>query len=648
MRRRTLLQGEGVIDITSAVVTAASQTYDGTAKTPAVTVTLHGSVIDAANYDVTYSSNTNAGTAYITVTGKGDYTGTATGTFNIAKSAPSYTAPTATNPTYNGSSQQLTTTGTTAHGTIQYSADGSSWSDLPIERTNAGGYTTYWRLVGDANHTSIGATSITTYIYKASRILSFSSSYAVLDHGGTVTRTATVSAGAGDGAVTYSVGSTTYASVGYTSGKVTAKSTDGSTTITATISEGTNYLSASASYTLYVFSTAAHDYSYNGSYHSVTLPPGRYNLQVWGAQGGSNAADSSYGITAQAGGKGGYSEGVLTLTSATDVRVYVGGAGSLSAGGYNGGGSTSGSASYSSGNTYGTSRMGGGGGATDIRLSDGALLSRMIVAGGGAGGAMLYQKVTTTTTSWSSLSTQFDSYFKSGSSYITSIKITGWSVGDYIRVKAYNPNNSKLYIQVQCQTSSYSTISTTKLSGSSYSYITIPSNTGNVVIQVFSDYAGYIAHTDITRSADKQVTTTSTTTSNESQVGGVGGGTQGGAYSSTYAGKQNAAGSGGSFGQGANQTATNYRYCSGAGGGGWYGGGGGQKSDSSMTCCKYSGGGSGFVNTAASASYRPSGYTGKQLDSGTTYAGNQSFPSPSGGNETGHAGNGYARITRIA
>jgi hypothetical protein len=146
---------------------------------------------------------------------------------------------------------------------------------------------------------------------------------------------------------------------------------------------------------------------------------------------------------------------------------------------------------------------------------------------------------------------------------------------------------------------------------------------------------------------EKKVTTTTTNTSTDYQTGYAGGGTNGAGYSSTYQGKQNAAGSGGSFGQGANQTTTGYRYCSGAGGGGWYGGGGGQKSDSSMTYVHYSGGGSGFVNTAASAGNRPSGYTGLELDSGTTYAGNTSFPSTSGGTETGHSGNGYVRITRL-
>ena len=53
------------------------------------------------------------------------------------------------------------------------------------------------------------------------------------------------------------------------------------------------------------------------------------------------------------------------------------------------------------------------------------------------------------------------------------------------------------------------------------------------------------------------------------------------------------------------------------------------------------------MNTSANSSYRPSGYTGLQLDSGTTYDGSQTFKAPSGSNETGHSGNGYARITRL-
>ena len=365
MRRRMFLQSSSVIDLSTAVVTATTQTYSGSAKTPTPTVILNGSIVPSSGYDVAYSNNINAGTATITITGKGDYTGTVYGTFTINKATPSYTAPATRSLTYSGSSQYLTTSGSTSHGTIYYSTDGSNWYTSRRTGTNAGTYYCYWKLVGDSNHTDTGSTYLgTTSIAKASRTLSFADTYMVLNTSSTGTKTSTPSAGSGDGAITYSISSTTYATINSSTGKVTSKTSDGSATVTATIAEGTNYLSASASYTLYVFATT-HNYSYNGSYRSVTLPPGTYQFQVWGAQGGSNAAASSYGITAKAGGKGGYSVGQLTISQATGVRVYVGGQGSSSAGGYNGGCSTVGSSQHNSGDTFGCSKMCGGGGASD-------------------------------------------------------------------------------------------------------------------------------------------------------------------------------------------------------------------------------------------------------------------------------------------
>lgn len=393
------------------------------------------------------------------------------------------------------------------------------------------------------------------------------------------------------------------------------------------------------------------NYAYTGSYQEVTLPAGQYKLQCWGAQGGSNAADSSYGITAQAGGKGGYSEGVITLSSPTTVRVYVGGAGTSSKGGFNGGGSTTGSASYNSGNEQGVSRMGGGGGATDIRLSDGNLLSRMIVAGGGSGGAMCYQKKTTSTTTWESFTSgNSDGPRTSGSTIYNVFTVKGAKVGDKYRFKCTKKTSgtSDKFVYF-IQNSSYQNLSNGSWSYGSWVTVTIPSNFYLISIQASNGTGSTSTPPDtFSCTVEHQTTSSSTTTTNSSQVGYAGGGTTGAGYSSTYQGKQNAAGSGGAFGQGANQTTTNYRYSSGAGGGGWYGGGGGQRSDSSMTYCRYSGGGSGWVNIAANASYRPSGYTGLELDSGETKAGNVSFPSTSGGTETGHSGNGYARITRLA
>lgn len=84
----------------------------------------------------------------------------------------------------------------------------------------------------------------------------------------------------------------------------------------------------------------------------------------------------------------------------------------------------------------------------------------------------------------------------------------------------------------------------------------------------------------------------------------------------------------------------------GAGGGGWYGGSGSYP-DSSGDDDRGGGGGSGFVWTGSNA---PSGYLlGSEyyLADASTIAGNASMPNTSGGTETGHTGNGYARITAI-
>lgn len=630
--------------LTNAVVTVSNQTYSGSALTPAPTVTLNGVTVPSTGYNVSYGNNTNAGTATITVTGKNQYEGTASGTFTINKANPTYTAPAARSIEYTGSSQYLTTTGSTSHGTIQYSEDGSSWSTTRVSKTTIGTYTTYWRLIGDSNHNDVASTSITTTIAKVSRTLSFADTYAVVAPSGTVTKTATASAGGGT--ITYTISSTTYATINSSSGKVTAKTSDGSAVVTATISEDSTYQSASASYNLYVFATT-HDYSYSGSYSSVTLPPGTYQFQCWGAQGGSNGTNSSYGITAQAGGKGGYSVGQLTVSQATGVRVYVGGAGSSTSGGYNGGGSTTGTSQYNASNELGYSKMGGGGGATDIRLSDGSLYSRMIVAGGGSGGAMNYKAVTTTTTTWENVTYYADMsemphanatsstwyvpliYFEVGKTY----KVYGPSEVYVINAEYYNNNTFIKGISYNTQTVTF-TVDSTYYNQSNRIAFSI----GTTVDATTVHGTVYI---------DEQVTTSSTSTNTSSHAGYVGGGTEGGGYSSDYTGKQNSAGSGASFGQGTSINTTVARYCAGAGGGGWYGGGSFVGNNSVQNVTPLSGGGSGWVNTSASAGNRPSGFSSLQLDSGSTTAGNSSFPAPGGGNETGHAGNGYARITRL-
>ena len=74
--------------IATASVEAAGQTYTGSALKPVPTVKLGGKTLtEGTDYTVAYSNNVKAGTATITITGKGGYTGTATGTFVIARAS---------------------------------------------------------------------------------------------------------------------------------------------------------------------------------------------------------------------------------------------------------------------------------------------------------------------------------------------------------------------------------------------------------------------------------------------------------------------------------------------------------------------------------------------------------------------------------
>ncbi|MCD7769352.1 MAG: MBG domain-containing protein [Oscillospiraceae bacterium] len=81
-----------------------SYTYDGTEKKPAVTVTFYGATLtEGTDYTVTYSDNTNAGIATVTVEGFGSYSGTVTKEFSISPAAiPSVVISTVASKTYDG------------------------------------------------------------------------------------------------------------------------------------------------------------------------------------------------------------------------------------------------------------------------------------------------------------------------------------------------------------------------------------------------------------------------------------------------------------------------------------------------------------------------------------------------------------------
>ena len=78
----------------ATVSSIGNQTYTGSAITPTITVK-DGTktLVNGTDYSVSYSNNVNAGTATVTITGKGKYSGTKRVTFTIIKKEPSNPVP---------------------------------------------------------------------------------------------------------------------------------------------------------------------------------------------------------------------------------------------------------------------------------------------------------------------------------------------------------------------------------------------------------------------------------------------------------------------------------------------------------------------------------------------------------------------------
>ena len=93
-------------DNTVVISDVADQTYTGSLIAPNVTVTCNDvELVKDTDYTVSYSNNKNVGTATISITGIGDYTGTITKNFNIvARDISDTTIGSIPNQTYTGNS----------------------------------------------------------------------------------------------------------------------------------------------------------------------------------------------------------------------------------------------------------------------------------------------------------------------------------------------------------------------------------------------------------------------------------------------------------------------------------------------------------------------------------------------------------------
>ncbi len=157
-------------DISDATVTiTGSYTYTGEAIEPAadsISVTLNGTAIPAGSYSATFSNNTDAGTATVTITPNANsgYTGTATGSFTVEEKTLTPSIAGTTSKTYDGTT---TVTGSglsiSLEGTVP-SDDVSASASFAYTDANAGSekqiVATDIKLAGDdAKNYRLAATS---------------------------------------------------------------------------------------------------------------------------------------------------------------------------------------------------------------------------------------------------------------------------------------------------------------------------------------------------------------------------------------------------------------------------------------------------------------------------------------------------------
>ena len=137
---------------TAQVTVSGDYVYDGTAQIPAaeeVTVVLDGNIVAPGQYIITAANNINVGTAALTITAApdGNYSGTASGEFQIKKAVPDIGTVTAEelSDTLDISKVALNRTDETVAGALsltdtvlEYGTHAYTWSFTPTDQANYG------------------------------------------------------------------------------------------------------------------------------------------------------------------------------------------------------------------------------------------------------------------------------------------------------------------------------------------------------------------------------------------------------------------------------------------------------------------------------------------------------------------------------
>ncbi len=192
---------DGLLSGCTMALELSSYTYDGTEKTPSVTVTNNddGSTLEeGVDYTVAYSNNVNVGTAYATVTGIGDYSGMLRESFTINKATMSSSDLSISNNqyTYDGSEHMFTVilSGSSSY-TIYYSLEKSlnssnyeSYGSTDLGVINAGATRVYFYVKDETgNYSSSSGYSSWLYIKPAVTAQAYSGTYDGQAHSASVT-----------------------------------------------------------------------------------------------------------------------------------------------------------------------------------------------------------------------------------------------------------------------------------------------------------------------------------------------------------------------------------------------------------------------------------------------------------------------------
>ena len=182
-------------DISQSSITLSSYDYyySGSACRPSVTVKQESKALySGTDYTVSYSNNINAGTAKVTVTGKGNYYGTASKTYTIWKADQTLNVTASSNTVSKGKTMQLSASGI---GSISYSS-----SNLSVATVNssglvtglaAGSATITVTAAGNGNYKSATKTITVTVTDNEAPAVNFSATSVSLNKGSNKTITVT-------------------------------------------------------------------------------------------------------------------------------------------------------------------------------------------------------------------------------------------------------------------------------------------------------------------------------------------------------------------------------------------------------------------------------------------------------------------------